>query len=1561
MKNGPLLSAVLIALLLGVIPVLAWSRPTAPTAEEKAKYADARAVIFTRFGRIVLKFFPEVAPLHVKNFIELAEMGFYNGLTFHRVIPGYVIQGGDPAGNGTGGPGYTIPAEFNEMKHVRGTLSMARAKEPNSAGSQFIIMAGAAPRLDGAYSIFGEVVDGLDVVDKIVGVPRDAKDRPLDPVSMQVQITYEPRPAAAAGVEYSCRISGQAVATADFGAKGTIVCPFSGSGSIRLLPDGSLKGSSKVDAKLSFPFEEGGANGECRVEGGPGTTGTSTGSYGNGTLRMTDNAGNTSQGSYTGATLSATGGRSNFRLQVKSPKTGQPLGAATTELSIRYDCTAVATSRNIDATAATKPAKPAGQVAAGPTEPAPEPAVVPVLPETAPDPVAVDTPAGLPQEPAAKLQLDTTQSAALDEPCEALNLPEVADDQDDDPSLSGITDLAKLRWALDKDDDASRGSAPVPSQIQGALSRSLNQLTRRRFTETVGAAMEGLRLLRGPLPADEEQRFQELWAPLLDFPSKSTVAYLEKLNPLLTEFLSLQQATETAVASQEEVRFELEMAAAYENEAGARELLGLLEQNAAELKNLKQRIGAVVAAVQALGEPPQPQEEKCQARRRTKKALAKPGAGGGAWVRGKKWTQVTWRRESAPPLKFDKNDVSFSANTAEILSSVPGSYLTNDPKEQWPDLVNRWRAIWAEPPAALAGGDKVRMNTYIEDTGCTYFDSPYVKIWLRSAEHITDAVLWDGMIREWRPERKIGDEYRSLVVEAASAGGDKKRTPSEVAKDKKFYANSRDGEPPYKPNWRPFSVNTKGWWPLELKPGQPGWTMIMEVQVHSNYINATACYEYTWDPAASAPAPGQEAKLAFPDHIAAATGGAGAAADPATKAPAAPATETGPTLKEKTDFHLGNIRMLESDREGLERMLAGARDEDSRLSLQYQITCKLADIQAEKDAVATLETGNFTRTRTAWDDMVGLQMQAQSRETAGKIAENDYRRGALERIINLLPPEEQEATRSWARQQLGSGEPDPEKLKKVGSAIGKKAQALNLADGARQDEKAAQATLVTDALENYQTAARYAMYATPFVASGPALAMVYGLAQGSVAGYQTGGLLGEGHQGATGAVVGGVVTAARYLSPTIDYGITFTEGALASDAQGQPGGLLGGLKAVAWTAAERQVTGRITNRIQAVQQRFAQVRSQARLDSWRDAKRRADFTQEREYGKGMVAEHQRRYQEFAELKRTGVSPAQLQAAEARLVDQTAAIMHTPHAKGYLKFNASRAEQAAYASTSRMQTQRVVRAFKEDLAQQGVRVEDLDFRPIRNAGNTSPGMDLDLAADSRYGTRVPVYDNKTNKPLTDAQGQPVTRLIQKVRVADAKSGQTAELDMYSANKLMQGSFNRVYAQLSGRRSAQASWQMVTTGKHLEAYSDLNWLSVGKMRAAGSDPLAAIDPRYAGDAARVTQVKSDLTSSPESRPAGRDNQNWERYRGTAKDIRTKALELLRAKHDDPKTSAATKKEIRGKYKFYYRLAKAMDKANHDPVAADEAVRRLTGFDAPDVINMTSIGIEALGKWK
>jgi len=155
-------------------------------------YDNKIAELHTTSGEIDIRFFPDKAPNHVKNFIDLSEKGFYNGTKFHRVIPGFMIQGGDPntiSGDpstwGTGGSGKQLAAEFNSIHHARGIVSMARAQDPNSASSQFFICVADSGFLDRQYTVFGEVTKGMDVADKIVNAKRNAQDRPDSPTTIE--------------------------------------------------------------------------------------------------------------------------------------------------------------------------------------------------------------------------------------------------------------------------------------------------------------------------------------------------------------------------------------------------------------------------------------------------------------------------------------------------------------------------------------------------------------------------------------------------------------------------------------------------------------------------------------------------------------------------------------------------------------------------------------------------------------------------------------------------------------------------------------------------------------------------------------------------------------------------------------------------------------------------------------------------------------------------------------------------------------------------------------------------------------------------------------------------------------------------------------------------------------------------------------------------------------------------------------------------------------------------------------------------------------------------------
>lgn len=184
-------------------PLPAADTASKPAEEEKSMsyYENKVAEVHTTAGEIDLRFFPDKAPNHVRNFIDLAEKGFYNGTKFHRVIPGFMIQGGDPntisgdpATWGTGGSGKYVQAEFNDTHHKRGIVSMARAADPNSASSQFFVCVADSSFLDRQYSVFAEVTKGMEVADTIVNAARGAQDRPNKPVSIEKVVIRDASP-----------------------------------------------------------------------------------------------------------------------------------------------------------------------------------------------------------------------------------------------------------------------------------------------------------------------------------------------------------------------------------------------------------------------------------------------------------------------------------------------------------------------------------------------------------------------------------------------------------------------------------------------------------------------------------------------------------------------------------------------------------------------------------------------------------------------------------------------------------------------------------------------------------------------------------------------------------------------------------------------------------------------------------------------------------------------------------------------------------------------------------------------------------------------------------------------------------------------------------------------------------------------------------------------------------------------------------------------------------------------------------------------------------------------
>lgn len=1080
---------------------------------------------------------------------------------------------------------------------------------------------------------------------------------------------------------------------------------------------------------------------------------------------------------------------------------------------------------------------------------------------------------------------------------------------------------------------------PDLKNLQSTLAQSIDRLNHTQYAGAVSAAMQATRLLMGPLTPDEERRVFAAWAPLFDYPSDAVLAYLDKLNPLLVEFVALMRSVEAAQSGLEQAQYEAEMAAAYDHEAGTRAAMAAAMRFVGELKGHKARIEDVAARVAALGEPPDPLKEKCNARARTRRALE---------------VLKTLPAPKAAPEAAPQTEPAGDDPPPEFMAMIPPSeraaykgkgyrYWLSLPTRKRPETYTIHLNAFFHVQDKVFPQDGFALNAAVESGG------------LEVTDHSFSFTKEDRSFGSWKcpatgQEVKSG---RNLVSGTLSDDGKTLLTLDVFSTYKSCREVCTHG---------PERIDKVTGQHYHRLTGEDTTWVLDQQEVHRQIVNLPlvrpmpmvygvarrgASFEY----AVRGPATRNHIRALTPNPpatfdatdkvdvtIIAIEPTSGGARVSAPEDPAKAARD------QQVAFHQENIRLLQEDLARYTDLLSRAKDEQSRTFYQYMITSKGADLQAEADAITTIQTGNFTRTMTAWDAMVQGQMAAQSREMAAKTAAGASIYEHVDRLIDNLPEADRAKARRWAREQIYGDGDRAENAKRVGRSIAEQLQEINKGAAAAGIREAAWNDDVIANLEAVQTVANYSMYATPFVAGGGALALAYGVVSGTVGGYQTGGLLGEKYAGTlTGTTLAAVTTAARYWSPAIDYGLTFFEGYTAVDENGQQAGALGGVMNVAETFVKRQVVALGTRAVLARQARLEAARKAARLDEWRDAQRRVAFQQERDAGKALVEQHNRLYDELKDAKRAGGDPARVAELQNRLMDTTAAIKQSPHAKGYLKFGADAAQKAAYASTDRLHTARVLRDFKQSLQAEGFSLSGLTFKPIRNAGNTTPGMDLDMAV------------------FTD---------LKRVTVRDPKTQAVTRIPLYEANERMQQVFDRSYARNSGGRSARASWQMVTTSKNLEAYEDMTWIRIKKIgREAGQvnplrpgvkpvDPLSALDPRYAEGAARVTEIKADEIGQQAG--MSRDNRNWEAYRGTSKDIKTKVLPLI-AERLKTNLTASERQQVMQKYEFYKSLSSSMDLANHDPVAAERALKTLTGFQGAELVRLVSMGIETLGKFR
>ncbi|ANB01907.1 hypothetical protein [Ectothiorhodospira sp. BSL-9] len=1237
--------------------------------------------------------------------------------------------------------------------------------------------------------------------------------------------------------------------------------------------------------------------------------------------------------------------------------------------------------------------------------------------------------------------------------------------------------------------DAAAAAAPTPPPgvptlpeglIRAELAQGVNTLGDTYWAGQVIFAMQGMRMLYGVLSEADEAAFSRLWAPLFEHPSETVLAWLQALNPLLMEFLAAQQEMAALLEVLDEADFAVELAMAYgedEDIDAAMNRVGLLS---ARIGEVKQHMEQVVAAIDALGSPPDVRQEQERARARTRqavelvKSLAPPtevhhvprpgwsaetacGFAGGCprhedfgelskvfhyafehrllrWdgsisrdqitaplmlvfvihdsvpaetiVQGR-WAGWQWIDEWMIPhfISPDAGDWvrtdRMQGRYDDAMTGLTQTTVDGHPALRWPypwlyriELVNyliqpggdedpRILVIQVPNWAAIKNADLnldliARHQSFELDAMMRHLrigsdeeghDRPpgFPDIALEYIEFRQQTLEWlAGVVRN--SEVVLEEERRVNLRQLAERVLLENRNRMEILRSGRYrwtptFLSERWAEHGYGDSGRyglrdaRLGQSPESWLPtarVVLEPGAPLDLLPQPIEEVGEFAPCVECRVLMPEAIPGHPLNEQYEHRTVRELVAAGRlrlmptdhglpvgnlFGVGDLDVARIDIPAVPEGSPAPAdddpLQARVRFHENNIGWLQGDIQRLEQALRGSGNEDERRFLGHQLTIKRADLQGERDAITTLRTGNFVRTPTAWDQLVKEQMLAQGREMAARVERSRRNLDRIEHMMDTLPPEERRDLRDWVDRQLRDAGMDLERQAQVGQLVARNLQARAEQQRAAAQEDEAWAQLAVDILENYQQAATYAMYATPFVSGGGVLSVAYGITSGGIAGYAE---QGDVH----GAIRGAALTSLRYWSPKADYALTAYEGY-------QAGGVEGAARRVASTYVQRKVVQTATQAALNVQGQIQASHRQARREAWREAQRKVNFREERAAGRALAEQHQAQFAQVRRLERSMRQQGYIEVDGVRysgdlmwrtrtwtdtnraLMDTTAAIKHSPHAKFWMKRGADPLAQRDYNFTDRLHTRQVVRDLRADLQAQGIAPDALQFRPIRNAGNSSPGMDLDLAM--RF-----------------------TGDASHLRRIDPATGQAQQLSLAEANAFVQGRFNRVYARNAGGRSADGSWQMVTSSAHPEAYQDTAWLHVRDIVRSGADPNSVINPRHAAQAGGVTVHKAH-----EMRRfigMGTDNQNFEIYRGTAKDIDSKVIPLLQSRVERAPTPSQ-RQEARGTLDFYRHLSRAMNLAVNDPISADKSVRQLTGMDTLGAVELVGGAIEALGQ--
>lgn len=997
--------------------------------------------------------------------------------------------------------------------------------------------------------------------------------------------------------------------------------------------------------------------------------------------------------------------------------------------------------------------------------------------------------------------------------------------------------------------------APLPATDAAPASIppfvDINRLTPAQWSGTVMAASAAMRLIYGDLSQEQERQFQAKWAPLADWPSPPIVAYFNKLNPLLGQFLAARGAMFRTAVEFDRAWAEAQRAAGYDDERSARGALALAQNQRRALESQQALVANLVRQIQALGNPPDPVQDRCESAGRHRKAIAAvqellaPFPLEGVWEAddGAVWV---FRQMATLPDGRILAVATPTLATAKMFDSV-------------------W---WLEPQP-----DGSFFEFYQPIFACGWLFKPVGFDWeLRKA---CDESHW---VQTNRFEPRTW-------LEKIAYGGSTMLRPK-----KNFTPKFPEGW-----TWESLLKQTEG---IEkLKAGTfEAWN-----KNKARFLPVLLSQKSTEPPPQTAAQP----------------------KPPAPPQPGPPKPEE-PALNAKQDdirFHEGNIRIIQDSLAKDQAELAGTGDPGPRAQLEFRILQQKSDLQAERDLIASIQTGVIVHNRSAFDDVAHEEFVANIGKEQRRMEAVMRAQTAAETLVSQLPWNEQDQAREFVQRQMRAAltTMDAAAARAVVSAVHEKVAGYYAGQQAKQDEKAAWANLGYEAASNIQKAADSASQVVSVFAP-PPLAAAY---QGFIS-YLEGG------------PVEGVTRAGRWCN-TLTYAAV---DAFKGFEQGGANGDLGeALSSAAWAGVKAFVIGKAfeygMNRVSGTP--ASAEANIARPRPGNAPVTAAAYTEYRKLlkdGEDRVARLKTAWDDVRKAREAGASLEEMNRLQKELRETTALVHESPEAKSLLKKLQKDPSNSAlvenYSKSLGEMHARAEKQFHEIMQANGWNQQQL--REFRNAASgPSVGMDHDLGLIEQAW----VVNGKFNPWLTK-NGKPAAVLHWQ------EEGEKA--------------WEKAYEQVTGR-SAIRSWDNITTSKMAEAYADPAWLGDGA-RDIKTVIIGEIQSGKAQQAADVTTYKMwHMMNNPALSPM---QALVETARGTAKDAETKLLPMLMKVTASGAKSSQALQQAQVHWKEITRILKEMGTHELDPVSADRQIRILTGGKSiPEVVQTMGGLLESLGK--